>query len=439
MKFETIRSKKKILLIGIILFCVSVTLILATSLAAYKKTTTIKIAEGTINYTIPDMKIVAIEICDDLGCQSSDTIPTIDGYFIDTRYSYCEYYDQNKNEMIRTGSIKYINSNLTIEGLTHKNSKCYIQFNTYFPESISISDIVANADIEERTDFSKPYSVVTTNKLFKTQDNDGDTYYYAGKPTDNYIRFADRDWRIIRINGDGSLRIMQSTPYIYYNFTENSYEAFYDNLFDPTWSNFSGLYWWEQDFNPSGNFVVSSNFCNNYELYDYNNEVLFNEEYKKVSYSGGGTDIWSIGIWQTNKYYWAYSKINNYNPTLLCDEAYQKNNSVTILTAHEAMLSGITLTNNGTYLPKGTLTLDAHSSVGTCWKTALNNDFPPNISMCDISVSNGNNYLYTISPKDFSGLRSSNGGNVYPVISLNKDIKLTGSGTENDPYVVVGW
>ena len=33
-------------------------------------------------------------------------------------------------------------------------------------------------------------------------------YYFAGNPTDNWIQFAGFYWRIIRINGDGTIRII---------------------------------------------------------------------------------------------------------------------------------------------------------------------------------------------------------------------------------------
>ena len=46
--------------------------------------------------------------------------------------------------------------------------------------------------------------------LYKTTDNYGDSYYYRGKVTNNYVSFAGYIWRIIRINGDGSIRLMYS-------------------------------------------------------------------------------------------------------------------------------------------------------------------------------------------------------------------------------------
>ena len=48
----------------------------------------------------------------------------------------------------------------------------------------------------------------TTGVIYKAQDDWGDTYYFAGNPTDNWVKFANFYWRIIRINGDGSIRMI---------------------------------------------------------------------------------------------------------------------------------------------------------------------------------------------------------------------------------------
>ena len=46
--------------------------------------------------------------------------------------------------------------------------------------------------------------------LYKTVDDYGDTYYYRGKVDNNYVSFAGFIWRIVRINGDGSIRLIYS-------------------------------------------------------------------------------------------------------------------------------------------------------------------------------------------------------------------------------------
>ena len=51
--------------------------------------------------------------------------------------------------------------------------------------------------------------------LYKSIDDFGDTYYYRGKVTNNNVYFVGFYWQIVRINGDGSIRLL-------YNGTEKN-------------------------------------------------------------------------------------------------------------------------------------------------------------------------------------------------------------------------
>ena len=53
-----------------------------------------------------------------------------------------------------------------------------------------------------------PQTVGTEKTLSKTQDDYGDSYYYRGKVIDNYVNFAGMCWRIVRIAGDGSIKLI---------------------------------------------------------------------------------------------------------------------------------------------------------------------------------------------------------------------------------------
>ena len=50
----------------------------------------------------------------------------------------------------------------------------------------------------------------TTGTVYSVADDWGTSYVFAGAPTDNWVRFAGYYWRIIRINGDGSVRMIYS-------------------------------------------------------------------------------------------------------------------------------------------------------------------------------------------------------------------------------------
>ena len=52
-------------------------------------------------------------------------------------------------------------------------------------------------------------SVATTDEgVWETLDDYGTTYYFRGAVENNYVKFADFYWRIVRINGDGSIRLI---------------------------------------------------------------------------------------------------------------------------------------------------------------------------------------------------------------------------------------
>lgn len=46
--------------------------------------------------------------------------------------------------------------------------------------------------------------------LCQAPDNYGTSYYYRGNVQNNYVSFAGKTWRIVRINGDGTLRVIMN-------------------------------------------------------------------------------------------------------------------------------------------------------------------------------------------------------------------------------------
>ena len=46
--------------------------------------------------------------------------------------------------------------------------------------------------------------------IYKAVDDDGATYYYRGDVNNNWVKFGNYLWRVVRINGDGSIRLIYS-------------------------------------------------------------------------------------------------------------------------------------------------------------------------------------------------------------------------------------
>ena len=51
-------------------------------------------------------------------------------------------------------------------------------------------------------------STETEKTLSKTQDDYGDSYYFRGNVVDNFVNYAGMCWRIVRIEGDGSIKLI---------------------------------------------------------------------------------------------------------------------------------------------------------------------------------------------------------------------------------------
>ena len=93
-----------------------------------------------------------------------------------------------------------------------KRTKC----NVYFKKVVSkVSDIIAQLDTTGKCPTMNADGSVnvtgleaTNGYLCKAKDAYGDSYYYRGNVTNNYVKFADKYWRIVRINGDGTVRVI---------------------------------------------------------------------------------------------------------------------------------------------------------------------------------------------------------------------------------------
>ena len=81
----------------------------------------------------------------------------------------------------------------------------------------NIQELIANYSIVKTRTFpfttSSTVTETTTGVIYKSAnsnqyDNDGEVYYFAGNPTDNWVKWAGFYWRIIRINGNGSIRMI---------------------------------------------------------------------------------------------------------------------------------------------------------------------------------------------------------------------------------------
>ncbi len=142
-------------------------------------------------------------------------------------------------------------------------------------------------------DFLK--TATTDEGLFMAEDDDGPSYYYRGAVKNNYVSFAGFMWRIIRQNGDGSIRMIYSGKKTndIGNDTIIGYTKYNNKYWDPTYvgykynENFS-LY----DNNAATIFV----YFNNAKNYEFGTGYSFDKTTKKFILTG---DIQQLN-WKNN-------------------------------------------------------------------------------------------------------------------------------------------
>ena len=203
MEFQVFKRShlKRNIIIGVVVVAIISAVILNFTRAKYRVTQSIPLVNGTINYTLPDLNIVGLYI-DGEEATELDSSKT---YTLDTTQSICTYKNGSTIDNLDI-SYESETGKLTITPFTTKGTKCTL----YFEEKVSVSDtLLANYPTQlTRSSFSSILTNTTTDTIYKATTSKGTTYYFAGNPTDNWVKFADKYWRIIRINEDGSLRLI---------------------------------------------------------------------------------------------------------------------------------------------------------------------------------------------------------------------------------------
>ena len=407
MKFEVIKRShvKRNIIIGIIVVLILSAIILTFTKAKYKITESIPLVNGTINYELSDFNLIGAYIQEGDSYTQVDEIPT-SGYEFNVEKSYCTVNNENINATL---NYDMETQNLTITPLTTKGTKCYL----YFDEKASGSEYILaseNAPTNSTTDW--------------TNGGKGITYYYTENPN-NWVQFAGFYWRIIRINGDGTIRmIYQGTSAN----TTGSGTQIGTSAFNSSANNktYVGLVYNTSSQHGYGTNSTIMNTLNNW----YNSNLASYEEDYIDTGAGfcsdrnmaSGSNFNSSG----SIYYASYDRRNG-KASLQChdDDILSKDNGklpnpIGLVTSDEAVLTGITWNNanTGSYLYTGQ----------TYWTMS------PYYYSGNALVF----YVYSDGHLNSDSLISWPVPGVRPVINLRADVSLTGSGTTSDPFKVVG-
>ena len=115
------------------------------------------------------------------------------------------------SKIVTDGQAVYTSSNNQVEPalatLTHLNSlNSTIKLASGTPDFSTVS---GNNGVKYVNDEQSATGLGDGTKgIYATQDDLGTSYYFRGAVDNNYVKFANFYWRIIRINGDGSIRMI---------------------------------------------------------------------------------------------------------------------------------------------------------------------------------------------------------------------------------------
>ena len=140
-----------------------------------------------------------------------------------------------------------------------------------------------NIKVKGTPDFSQ---VATTDEgLYMAEDDEGESYYYRGAVKNNYVSFAGFIWRIIRRNGDGSIRMIYSgkSTADTGDDTMIGYSKFNDKYWDPTYVGYK----YNEDFSlHESNGTTGYDYFTNTTKYNFGTGYTFDEATKKFILTG---------------------------------------------------------------------------------------------------------------------------------------------------------
>ena len=351
----------------------------------------------------------------------SITVNGSDSYSGITSYKFSR--DNGSNyETINTSEDTYTYTFNNLESGTKYNIKVQVIDNAG-----NIGEI--SKEISTQADSAGAYILASANPpTGQTTDwTGGTTYYYTGKPN-NWVQFAGFWWRIIRINGDGSIRmIYQGTSANETGTGTQIGTSAFNSSYDRSY--YVGLVHDGSSQHGSGQNSTIMTTLNNW----YNSNLA---SYEK-DYIDTGAGFCSDRNLQSGSWspfgrhdYAAYGRLYNKgseSASLQCnseDILSQDNgrlpNPIGLITADEAALAGVTWNNpKSSYLNTGK----------TYWT----------MSPLRFNTEAGGAFVFFVYSSGRLG-----SGNLYspwgvrPAINIRSDVSLSGSGTTLDPFKVVG-
>ena len=314
-----------------------------------------------------------------------------------------------------------------------------------------------------KTPITTPGAAISTASealLASTEDDYGTSYYFRGAVKNNYVQFANKCWRIVRVGGDGFVKLIlhndnkagaanpcasanNSTSAAFARFSGTTYtSAFNSSYNDNAYVGFKYGTIGASDYATTHANTNKSTILTNLETWYTNNlktyESVIDDNVwcnDKTNVTDTSYDPWGItpngkGYAKNVTYYGATQRLvsksksaGGTGPSLKCNGELSKITSkVGLITADELAFAGyaFNIGNTTTYLQE--------NATDTYWWSLSPINFNgSNAYVWSVVGSLGGLYNYSV--RNACGLR--------PSISLVSSTTISsGTGTSEDPYVV---
>ena len=372
-------------------------------------------------------------------------------------------YDDEKN--VADMDITISNNTVTLDVTKISDGKPPI----YFKDAILAS---AKKGGENRTTLGSTVTEFTSisgeneRVLNNAPDDYGTSYYFRGNILDNYVTFAGFTWRIVRINGDGSVRLVLDNlaknssgtvitaafnssyndnafvGYMYGTAGSTTYDATHKNINDST-IKIKVDKWYEDNLKTNyADYLADTLFCNDKTLASngiggvttqlgYGRNTTYYASAERLQYSSGTT---SITI-SKPAFKCAESATNDYSrftvsATTLSNGKQTNGNlkyPIGLLTADELLYAGIytNILNRSNYLYNSSLT-------ATWWVMSPSEYLNSDMSSDLLDIWTGK--LPTNMLERYNSITTLS---IRPSINLKSDVLLDGGdGTKENPYVI---
>ena len=371
-----------------------------------------------------------------------------------------------KNKEAKSFDLRlWLDSETTNEQGLNKTWKGKIVVSVVAAEYVPTFAETILANNEVKAPITTPGAAISTAdeaEFASTEDDYGTSYYFRGAVTNNYVEFANKCWRIVRVGGDGSVKLIlhndntagvanpcdsanNSSSAAFARFSGTTYtSAFNSSYNDNAYVGFKYGTVGASDYATTHANTNKSTILTNLETWYTNNlktyESVIDDNVwcnDKTNVTDTSYDPWGItpngkGYAKNVTYYGATQRLvsksksaGGTGPSLKCNGELSKITSkVGLITADELAYAGYAYAQNNT-----TTYLQENATDTYWWSLSPSYFYGDYANVWDVFGSNGVFAISSVSrPNGSSGVR--------PSISLKSTTNVTGEGTSSSPFII---